>query len=83
MKLKTCDKLPGLHYTMCSNQRIIEQFERSGAAIMEVVDYPHSNAESCRTCLYSAIKSLTWSRFIKVSVRRDRVFLINTDKIVK
>ena len=82
MKLRACDKLPGLDYVMCSNQRIIEEFERSGNAIMEVIDFPQKNAESCRSGLMYAAKTLTWDH-IKVSVRRGHVYLINTWKIKK
>jgi hypothetical protein len=64
-------------------QRVIEDFEHSGVAIMEVVNYQQKNAESCRASLNNAIRSLTWQRWIKVAVRGDRVFLINTDKIGK
>ena len=77
MRLAPCDKLPGLAYKVTSNQRVIEAFCEKHVPIMEVLDYPQANAESCRSCLIHAAKAMT-KYHIKVSVRKERVFLINT-----
>ena len=83
MKLKECAAMPEVRCGRGDILRIIEDFERTGKGVMEVVDYPHANAESCRSSLKCAIRSLTWDNLIQVTVRKGRVFLVYPNRCNK
>lgn len=74
--MNTMSKQETTGYKKTKNQKTLEAFVKSGLRRVELVDYPQCNAMSCIT---SFCKSIKWFKYtgIRVSRRKDRVFLIN------
>lgn len=55
----------------------LNAFQESGLKCAQVTEYTHKNAASCACALRQGIKR--FNRYhIKVMVRKDRVYLVNT-----
>lgn len=57
-----------------SNYNTLVEFQESEADCVELMEYPHKNAESAACCLSQSIKRYRFN--IKVIKRGERVFLI-------
>ncbi len=78
MKFKAYDvtKLTTYRNRDC-NVDFIDEFVNANIKCVKVEDYPHKTAGSCATALRHASKR-SHHKYIKVMVRGNDVFLINT-----
>lgn len=60
-----------------ANQYFLESFVESGYRCVEVTDFPHKSARSCRDSLQTSIERMNLYH-IKAVRRQGRVFLINS-----
>ena len=78
MKLIPYNGVVGPRYKS-DNYKLLTEFAESGAEIMEVVDFKHSEAYGCTSSLKNSIKCYRFAGIWEVT-RHNRVFLIRTDK---
>ena len=60
------------------NYMLLTEFAESGAEIMEVVDFKHTEPYGCTSSLKNSIKCYRFAGIWAVT-RHNRVFLIRTD----
>ena len=64
-------------YRKTRNLKILDEFVKSGHRCVKIEDYPQKDAKNCSRSLKASIRKFKLNG-IKVSVRGQDVFLINT-----
>lgn len=77
MKLVPYNGVVGPRYKS-DNYKLLTEFAESGAEIMEVVDFKHSEAYGCTSSLKKSIERYRFAGIWAIT-RQNRVFLIRTD----
>lgn len=65
-------------YKPCKNQKILREFIDSNEKCVEVKEFTHRDAGSCRNSLALSLKRMQVYNVIVIS-RKGRVFMIKTD----
>ena len=65
------------YYKKTKNLEILEEFVNSGLECAKIEGYPHKNAKSAQSCLYSSMKRFGIDG-IAIVVRKGNLFLLKT-----
>lgn len=78
MKLVPYDKA-NVAYKLCKNQRVIDEFIRSGLDCVKIENYTQSTPYICRHSLANAIRRMGLQSTVYACTYKKEVFLIRID----